>query len=253
MLGKAVRFRLSHFRPQPSPARRMGREAVGEVILPPPPRRPQIAAPQMPSTRRIPELKRPRDGVVRAAASQAASVRRRSDKIDRLDKALYTFARLTLGYGGPYVVEELIYISVQRKIEKRRSDTAAHLEFLRKRHARKPHKLAQVVQKEILPITREELDKMAEDAVTEVEITLVAMADMGRPLKRESAQGYRAVKGTIPVRNVSCYLLVQERPNGSKVVMSVKTAAEYNRSCRGRFNRKSRTQRYSQRPAALRQ
>ena len=246
------RARSSHLRPQPGPVVQMGRQAPPNrhVIVPPPPRSevvvrvPVAVVPDV-----LPRLKRPRDGIIRAVASEAAKTRPRlPSPIGHFAKSVHSYCVSVLGYGGKYVVEEFVYLAIQRKVEERCRKSDGQVAGLYERLLRKPTQLKKQLAQVLAPITHADVEQFALEVFQDIEASILVMATLGRKLKRRSTHGYLVRKDTIPWHGTTCYILIDER-DGESTVVRVMTSHEYQRSARNRP--RNEHGRYTNRPRSL--
>jgi len=270
--GKGALIRSSHFRPQPA------RQPLSATPNPVDTRKAQQRAEQVRTARpsqkqallkrllnreqerkakllldRPRERKVPRDSVIRTAAKEAASVHRKSVRILRFEKAVRTYCGLALGYHDRNVVEEFVYLRLKQMIEKRKQEAAATVAKLKNQFAPLPQKLASLIRDAFKPVTPADIERLAEHIFREVEAHIGAIADYGRKVERESPHGYRTVRGTISfTRSRICFLVLEDNADGPSTIVAFKTARDFDRDRRHRFNRRERIERFSQPPPVLR-
>lgn len=163
-------------------------------------------------------LSYPSDGIVRAAASDAAQDRTlwKSDRIQRFDRVSLLYCRLMLGYRDRTVREEFVYLELKRKIEMRKADKQS--------------------------VARDALPSIVRLIIGELEADIMCVALRGRRLSKCTSKGDPVVMGTFGRRTgQKVFLILDGGPDSSLFVKSVQTAAEFARTEQRRFKRRART------------
>ncbi len=161
------------------------------------------------------ELSIPRDGIVRAVASSAAKVRRKSAYIMRFDKVVRVYCGMILGYTDRYTVEEYVYLKLKRLV--------ASSEAQR------------------ISIGRKDLEAQADAIFNEIEASILTMAANGHPVKHDKRDDKLRVWSRLRERGGKCFLTVKRRPQSGKwQVLSLESMAKFRRRMRSRSNRKDR-------------
>lgn len=174
-----------------------------------------------------------REEVLRQITDVAAQRRRSSSRVSKFLRAVQTYCAACLGYTGPKVVHEYLYLQVQRRMEQLKTG----------RYIR----MAQLYDK---------LEEWAEEEIYAIEDLLVEAAEGrggGRKLRKwDSPRGYVAYELTIRYqRTRKCYLIVEEQFGEKPTVVALKAPREFRRNLRKRFNRNARNK-YSNLPPKLR-
>ncbi len=192
------------------------------------------------------ELKKislPSDGVFRAVASRVAKNHWRSKRIEKFDLVIHTYACLQLGERHKYVVEEYVLNRLQAKARAWRSeilqDAAGTARSNQKNNG--------------IRLTRDMLEQMAEEVISDVEAHVICLAKSGSPIKRGVREGNSVVRASLGLgRMNTCFLILEgSAKDPNFMIIALKTSAEFGRSVKKRL-RDKRQRSYSNRPSMSR-
>ncbi|MFH1621389.1 MAG: hypothetical protein ABIB04_04890 [Patescibacteria group bacterium] len=184
----------------------------------------------------------PADGVIRAAASIAAKIRRRSKYIDKFDRVLLAYACLQLDMRHGRVLEEYLYRHLKKKAKSWRLGALRLAEEIARSFWRNPQKRKQELDNLPKYLNMQDILLLADEVIRDIEGHILNLAEKGRPVKQGTRDGYRAVRATIGEhRSYTCFLILEGQRNGSVPrVLSLKTSGQFGRSTQNRLRGKER-------------
>ncbi len=159
------------------------------------------------------ELSVPHDGIVRAVASTAAKVRRKSAYIMRFDKVVRVYCGMVLGYTDRYTIEEYVYLKLKRLV-------ASH-------------------EAQRISLGRKDLEAHANALFNEIEASILTMAANGNPVKHNKRDDKFRVWSRLHERGGKCFLTLRRRTQSGKwQVLSIEPMGKFRRRMRSRSSQK---------------
>jgi len=202
------------------------------------------------------ELRVPRDGIVRAVASEAEKHPPSFKEIVNFRKIVRIFCELWIGYRGRHVVQEFLYIQVKRMLEQKKIEAReAAIDIIRE-DATRPQVLELRLAHVLKPLERKDLERLTELAYKAIQIELLELAKTGKPILTEAGHRPLYEPRLASIGNTerrTCFVIVKLARDGSSVtVIALATESEFRRyKGRNYLNRRRRRTFYNRPPVIL--
>lgn len=202
------------------------------------------------------DLRVPRDGIVRAVASEAEKCPPSFKEIVNFRKIVRIYCELWIGYKGRHVVQEYLYIRLKRMLEQKKLEAReTAIEIIREDGAR-PQVCDMRLSFALKPLERKDLERLVVLAYREIQMELLALAKAGKPIPGESGHRPAYEPRLARIGNTerrTCFLIVKtSKDKLSFKVVALATEAEFRRfKGRNHLNRRTKRRFHNRPPIVL--